>query len=176
MLTSQHSHRACSVGRWSSSSVLFGHLKTSYRKGLPVVIVALTLYSSVRIQWTTGKPKIFWCTDWAQDVYKLGYNCRIYYRASQVAQWWRIHLSMQGTQETPVWPLDQEDPLEKEISTHLIVLAWRIPWTEEPGGLQFMGSERFGHNWIRTTAGLTILYWFSCVSEWVSQIICSEYF
>ena len=41
--------------------------------------------------------------------------------------------------------LGQEDPLKEEIATHSSVLAWRIPWTEEPGGLQFMGSQ-VGHN------------------------------
>ena len=41
-------------------------------------------------------------------------------------------------QETQVRSLDQEDPLEKEMATHSNVLAWRIPWTEEPGRLQFM--------------------------------------
>ena len=44
-------------------------------------------------------------------------------------------------QETWVWFLDQEDPLEKEMATHSSILAWRIPWTEEPGGLQFMGLQ-----------------------------------
>ena len=39
-----------------------------------------------------------------------------------------------------------EDPLEKEMSTHPGILAWRIPWTEEPGGLQSMGLQRVGHN------------------------------
>ena len=41
-----------------------------------------------------------------------------------------------------VWPLSWEDPLEKEMATHSSTLAWRIPWTEEPGGLQFMGLQR----------------------------------
>ena len=41
--------------------------------------------------------------------------------------------------------LGQEDPLEKEMATHSSILAWRIPWTEEPGGLQSMGSQRVGH-------------------------------
>ena len=45
--------------------------------------------------------------------------------------------------ETPVRSLSQEDPLEKEKATHSSILAWRIPWTEEPGGLQSMGSQRF---------------------------------
>ena len=43
-------------------------------------------------------------------------------------------------QETWVQPLSQEDPLEKEIATHSSILAWEIPWTQEPGRLQFMGS------------------------------------
>ena len=43
--------------------------------------------------------------------------------------------------ETQVRFLDQEDPLEKEMATHSSILAWRIPWTEEPDGLQSMGSK-----------------------------------
>ena len=43
-------------------------------------------------------------------------------------------------QEMPVQVLDQEDPLEEEIATHSSILAWKIPWTEEPAGLQSMGS------------------------------------
>ena len=42
---------------------------------------------------------------------------------------------------------DWEDPLEEEMATHSSFLAWRIPWTEEPGGLQSMGSQRVGHDW-----------------------------
>ena len=49
-------------------------------------------------------------------------------------------------QETWVRSLDQEDPLEKEMATHPIILAWRIPWMEEPGGLQSTGSQRVGHD------------------------------
>ena len=48
--------------------------------------------------------------------------------------------------ETRVQSLGQEDPLEKELATHSSILAWRIPWTEEPGRLQFMGSQRVGHD------------------------------
>ena len=44
-------------------------------------------------------------------------------------------------QETWVRSLDQEDPLEKEMATHSSILAWRIPWTEEPDGLQSMGPK-----------------------------------
>ena len=49
-------------------------------------------------------------------------------------------------QETWVWPLGWEDPLEKEMTTHSSILAWEIPWTEEPDGLQSMGSQRIRHN------------------------------
>ena len=49
-------------------------------------------------------------------------------------------------QETWVRSLGPEDPLEKEMATHSSILAWRIPWTEEPGGLQSMGLQRVGHD------------------------------
>ena len=49
-------------------------------------------------------------------------------------------------QETWVRSLGQEDPLEKEIATHTSTLAWKIPWTEEPGGLQSMGLQRVEHD------------------------------
>ena len=48
--------------------------------------------------------------------------------------------------ETGVWSLGQEDPLEKGMATHSSILAWRIPRTEELGGLQPMGSQRVGHD------------------------------
>ena len=51
-------------------------------------------------------------------------------------------------QETQVWSLGWDDPLEKEMATHSSILAWRIPWTEEPGGLQSMGLQRVGHDWV----------------------------
>ena len=49
-------------------------------------------------------------------------------------------------QKTWIQSLGQEDPLEKGMTTHTSILAWRIPWTEEPGGLQSMGLQRVGHN------------------------------
>ena len=49
--------------------------------------------------------------------------------------------------ETWVQSLGREDPLEKEMATHSSILAWRIPWTEEPGGLRSTGLQRVGHNW-----------------------------
>ena len=49
--------------------------------------------------------------------------------------------NLPAVQQTWVQFLGQEDPLEKEMATHSSILAWRIPWTEEPGGLQSMGSQ-----------------------------------
>ena len=63
--------------------------------------------------------------------------------ASLVAQMVKLLPAMQ---ETQVRSLGQEDLLEKEMATHSSALAWRIPWTEEPGGLQSMGWQRVEHD------------------------------
>ena len=55
-------------------------------------------------------------------------------------------MPMQETQETQVQSLGQEDLLKKEMATCSSILAWRIPWTEEPGGLQSTGPQRVGHD------------------------------
>ena len=49
-------------------------------------------------------------------------------------------------QETRLQSLGREDPLDKEMATHSSILPWRVPWTEEPGGLQSSGSQRVGHS------------------------------
>ena len=54
--------------------------------------------------------------------------------------------NMPAMQETWVQSLDWEDSLEKGMATHSSILAWEIPWTEEPGGLQSMGSQRVGRD------------------------------
>ena len=58
-----------------------------------------------------------------------------------MAQWVNNPFAMQETQETWVQSLGQEDPLEEGTATHSSIISWRIPWTEEPGGLQPMGSQ-----------------------------------
>ena len=62
----------------------------------------------------------------------------IYLWASLVA---KLVKNLSAMQETQVQSLGQEDPLEKEMTTHSTILAWRIPWTEEPGRLHSMGSQ-----------------------------------
>ena len=54
--------------------------------------------------------------------------------------------TLPAMQETQVQSLGGEDALEKEMATHSSILAWEIPWTEEPGGIQSMGSQRVGHD------------------------------
>ena len=68
-------------------------------------------------------------------------NVRI--RPSLVAQ---MVKNLPAVQETRVRSLGWEDPLEMEMATHSSILAWKISWTEEPGGLQSMGSQRVGHD------------------------------
>ena len=68
-----------------------------------------------------------WAKDWASLVAQLVKN-------------------LPAVRETQVRSLGWEDPLEKEMATHSSILAWKISWTEEPGGLQSMGSQRVGHN------------------------------
>ena len=65
------------------------------------------------------------------------------YGASLVAQ---TAKNLPAMQETQVQSLDGEDVLKEGIATHSSILAWRIPWTEEPGGLQSMGLQTAGHN------------------------------
>ena len=64
---------------------------------------------------------------------------------------------MQETEEMQVQPPSQEDPLEEGMATHSNILAWRIPWTEEPGGQGSIGSQRVGHNASNLAAAASIL-------------------
>ena len=61
-------------------------------------------------------------------------------------------------QETLIPSLGGKDPLEKGMATHPSILAWRIPWTEEPGGLQSMGLQRVGHDRVTNTFSFTLVF------------------
>ena len=65
---------------------------------------------------------------------------------SRQEYWSGVPLPSPAKQETQVQFLGWEDPLEEEMATHSSILAWKIPWMEEPGGLQSMGLLRVGHN------------------------------
>ena len=68
------------------------------------------------------------------------------HRASQVVAVVENLPAIQETQEMQIWSLGWEDPLEEGMATHSSILAWRIPWTEEPGGLQSMGLHKVRHD------------------------------
>ena len=68
------------------------------------------------------------------------------HRASQVAQWVKNPPVMQEMRETGIRSLDQEDSLEEGMAIQFRMLFWRIPWTEKPGRLQSVGTQRHGHN------------------------------
>ena len=74
---------------------------------------------------------------------------------------------MQEVKKTRVWPLGQEDPLEEEMATNSSILVWRIPWTEEPGRLQFMGLQGVRHDW--SDLAHTSTYWASLVAQMVKN-------
>ena len=93
--------------------------------------------------------------EWASAVVVPGYR-------AQTQQLWCVGLAASRTaasSRTRDWThfscidrvpsLDQEDSLEQNMATHSSVLAWRIPWTGKPGGLQTMGSQRVRHDWAR---------------------------
>ena len=77
-------------------------------------------------------------------------------QASLVAQ---TEKNLPAMWETWVRSLGREDPLEREVATHFSILAWRIPWTEDLGGLQSMGSQRGTHNWVTNTSLLYRYFW-----------------
>ena len=98
-----------------------------------ILIVSLATLEKV-YEWTQGQSPLHW----------FGY----YHQQTSLV---RLHLDskayMPTTQATRVQPLGREDLLEKEMATHSSTFAWKIPWTEEPGGLQPMGLQRVIHDW-----------------------------
>ena len=73
--------------------------------------------------------------------------------------------ALQGLQEMRVWSLGQEDPLEKETATYSSIPASEIPWTEEPDGVQSMGSQRVGHDLATKQQQQQFVYYLSLPSK-----------
>ena len=88
-------------------------------------------------------PILVFCHKESEEFFR---NCPLscFLRASQVAQWIK---NPPAVQETQVRSLSWEDPLKESMATHSSILAWKIPQTEEPGGLQFIGSQSVRHDW-----------------------------
>ena len=74
-----------------------------------------------------------------------------YFIISSWLPWGLMVKNLTTVQETRIQSLGQEDPVEKGMATHSSILARRIPWVEEPGGPQSMGSQRVGHHWVTNT-------------------------
>jgi len=82
------------------------------------------------------------------------------YRANQVI--WASLVAHTVNNLPVMWSLDCEDPLEKKMANHSSILAWRIPWTEEPGRLQSVRSQRIRHDWVTHNQ----VIWASQVAQW----------
>ena len=105
------------------------------------------------------------CDNFRWAVKELGHT-RMYPFSCPVSLIAQLVKNLPTTQETWARPLGQEDPLEKEMAIHSSILAWRIPWTEEPGGLQSMGVGGVGHD------SATELLWFSRQVSTRCIVIC----
>ena len=117
----------------------------SWKDPLEEVMAACSNIDAWRISWTeeSGRLGLQCCKELDTTEATQHTHTQAKYQASLVA--WTVK-NLPAIQETQVQSLSWEDPLEKGMVTHSSILAWRIPWTEEPGGLQFMGSHRVRHN------------------------------
>ena len=88
---------------------------------------------------------VFKLRKWNEIAFVFCFNNKWAFLVAQIVK------NMPTMQETQVWSLGQNDPLEKQMATHSSILDWRISWTEEPGGLQSMGLQRVGHDWATNT-------------------------
>ena len=114
-----------------------------------------------------GQRSLAGCSPWSHRVghdwatkHRIGLVCILliynlaWVWASPVTQMVKNLPAMWETRvQSPGW----EDPLEKGMTTHSNILAWGIPWIEEPGGLQSMGCQRVGHNWATNASGLSLV-------------------
>ena len=114
------------VHRFSKSQTQLKWLGTHREKLLPILAFA----------WTTSG-----------SLYHLSYSYKL--MNSLVTQ---MVKNTPAVWETRVWSLGQEDSLKKGMATHSSILAWRIPWTEEPGGPLSMGSQRVRYDWVTTVS------------------------
>ena len=105
------------------------------------------LYKRILLSAYTVSRKITLC--FAKDYNQASISALLSCGASLVTQMVKNLFAIQDIQ---AWSLAQEDPMEKRMTTHSSILAWRIPWTEKPGRLQSMGSQRVRHDWASNTS------------------------
>ena len=126
--------------KWSGSdreSQIY-HLYVEFKK-----MIQINLFIKKEVRVTDIENKLMVTKGDSRDRDKLGINQEFGISGSAI----KNIPAMQESQKTWVWSLDREDLLEQGVATHSSILAWRIPRTEGTGGLQFMGSQRVGHNW-----------------------------
>ena len=109
------------------------------------------------------------CQNQKQCPFRLCLDCEIAHVCPDLQLWTNYELAstvkhLPATWETWVRSLSREDPLEKEMATHSSTLAWKVPWMEEPGRLQLMGSERVGHDWATSLSSSLWSKYFSLYS------------
>ena len=106
--------------------------------------------------------------DWASNNFTFFHVLYTHtYRALLVAQMVKNSPAMR---ETWIWSLGWEEPMKKGTAIHSSILAWRIPWTKEPGRVQFMGSQRVGHDW----ATFTYIYIYAYIFvQHAISLVCS---
>ena len=98
---------------------------------------------------------------WIPQISKLIQYFSVWHMVAQMVK------NLPTTQKTWVLSLGWEDPLKEEMTTHSSILSWRIPQIQEPSGLQFMGSQRVGHDWATNTISCNIcLQVHPCWCEW----------
>ena len=95
-------------------------------------------------------------------IYIYTYACAYVYLDTNTWHSWSSLMpwmvkNLPAMQDTQDWSLGQEDPLKKVMAIHSSTLAWRIPSTGKPGGLQFMGSQNVGHDWVTNTFTFTFI-------------------
>ena len=104
--------------------------------------------SSKGSSWPRDRTSILMSPKFLSPLQPLLWNLCLYIH---LPIWWLLHECLR---ESWVPSLGQEDPLEKEMATYSSILAWRIPWTEKPGGLQSMGWQRVGHDWALVSSSI----------------------
>ena len=97
-----------------------------------------------------------------QEVSHLGKNDDFIWKASRLRRWWTRELCCLGLDATLFYRTNQgryQEVMEKAMATHSSTLAWKIPWTEEPGRLQSLWSWRIGHDWATSLSVFTFMHW-----------------
>ena len=139
----------CSLTHWldflEGGFIPFPLSSTLQRLLTPLVTTLLPTLQ--RREYPQLPPQLLACQHQCSNTCFLSWICE-YIAGPPVAQ---MVKNLPAMQETQVWSLGQEDPLKKGMAAHSSILAWRIPWTEEPGMLQSMGC-RVEHNWATNTA------------------------